>query len=111
MLIHLSLVALAHVSEGKRALKTQRFIQELVSTNLGQQLVIFNILEEALRFLTFQFLSFGDPGSVRPTLCLFANLESSPLTAVIQYLTSLLILDADRLVLLYAREGFDSVSA
>ena len=95
---------------GKRANKTQEFCSELYTTPLGTKLVVLSVVDEAVRFLQMEFLRCSD-GSNRMTLWRMANPEVSPLTAACQYLTSLLFTRRgdSRVILLVARDGFDSI--
>ena len=97
---------------GKRGQRTKEFLSTVEETILGQQLIVLNILEEVVRFLTFEFFSFSDCAIDKPTLCLLCNPETSPTVAAEQYLCSLLMNDDSeptRLVLVFAREGFNSI--
>lgn len=89
---------------GKRAKRTQEFVEELRSPlpdSLGFRMVCLCIVDEPIRFLTFEFLKIYDE-SIKdiPTLVMFANPERSPLVAACQYLTSLLFQRRGRTVLL-----------
>ena len=88
---------------GKRATKTSEFTQSL-DQGLGIKLLLLAIVDEPLRFLTFQFLSFNDSANVDPTLLQLANPMRSPLVAATQYLTSLLFSDRGRLILLERKD-------
>ena len=79
---------------GKRAKKTREFVTALGAgpVCMGFRLVCLSLVDEAIRFLTFEFLSCGNRVTTHsvPTLLGFANLRRSPLVAACQYLTSLL---------------------
>lgn len=72
---------------------------------------MMNLVDETIRFLTFEFLRYGDPTSTARTLSLFANPPCSPLTGALQYLASLCLSDSARLVLVYMPRGFQSAEA
>lgn len=96
---------------GKRAARTKEFLHELHTTGLGFKLVLLAIVDEPIRFLQCDFLGFSKSGN-RNALWHFSNPEVSPLTAVTQYLASLLCCtEGFRLSLLFGREGYVDVGA
>ena len=95
---------------GKRAKKTELFIQSLDDFNeLGMKLTVLSIVDEPLRFLTFYFLSCNDMAHERPTLIELANDQRSPLTACTQYLSTLLFAEQGRTLLIWKKQNFASV--
>ena len=98
---------------GKRARKTEAFVKSL-AVDMGTKLTILFIVDEPLRFLTFQFMKFSDVANTNPTLVQFANKGRSPLLAATQYLSSLLLenpqMGPGRLILIWKKPGFRSVS-
>ena len=104
--------ALASVQEfaritGKRAKKVADLIADCEGTLLGTKLIVLFIVDEAVRLLVQEFLR-GD--TAEPRLFTISNPERSPLTAVCQYLSSLLLCDSPRLVLIFGREGHATTS-
>lgn len=106
--------ALAHTQEfakitGKRAKRTQELLTDIHTTDLGYRLVLLSIVDEPVRFLQCKFLHFSKHGD-ELALWHFSNPEVSPLTAVLQYFSSLLFsTGGNRLVLLFGKEGFVDV--
>ena len=80
------------------------------ATDLGMKLVTLSLVEEALRYLTYKFLTFSDPTHSAVPIFALNNERRSPLIAATQYLTGLLFGDSARLVLLYQRAGFTSLA-
>ena len=95
---------------GKRARKTEAFVKSL-AVDMGTKLTILFIVDEPLRFLTFQFMKFSDVANTNPTLVQFANKGRSPLLAATQYLSSLLLenpqMGPGRLILIWKSQAFD----
>ena len=69
------------------------------------------MVDEPVRFLTFQFLRDTSAASVAsaPLILDVANKLFSPIRAALQYLSSLLHSDNGRLRLIYEGQGFESV--
>ena len=82
-------------------------IADCEGTLLGTKLIVLFIVDEAVRLLVQEFLR-GD--TAEPRLFTISNPERSPLTAVCQYLSSLLLCDSPRLVLIFGREGHATTS-
>ena len=93
---------------GKRAKKTEQFVQSL-EIDLGPKLTMLSIIDEPLRFLTFYFLSVNDIASEKPTLIELTNESYSPLTLCNQYLASLLFGERGRTQLLWRRQSLLTV--
>ena len=93
---------------GKRARKTQQFIESLEGT-LGMKLTVLSIVDEPLRSLTFYFMSCNDVANQKPVLINLTNEQRSPLTACTQYLSSLLFCAHGRTLLVWKKQGFSSV--
>lgn len=94
---------------GKRAKKTEQFVSELATGDLGLRLLILLLVDEPLRFLTMEFLRFSDAANTEPALFCLCNEHSSALVAACQYLSSLLLTDASRLELLYRKFGYSNI--
>ena len=106
--------ALAAVEEwaritGKRAAKSKDFFSMMKGTQLGFKLITLAIVDEPVRFLTYEFLKLGDKSERDPPLSTLVHDATSPLKAASQYLASLLLCKNERLALVHQSEGSNTI--
>ena len=99
-------VANKRVTVGKANISRDGFAEELA---------IFALVLEPLRWLTGWYLYFGSSSRRRafraPPLCTWTNEARSPVTRVLQYFSKLLAGRTSRLILLYKTGGYDTFEA
>ena len=79
------------------------------ATQLGFKLITLAIVDEPVRFLTYEFLKLGDKSEQDPPLSTLVHDATSPLKAASQYLASLLLCKNERLALVHQSEGMNTI--